>query len=89
MVVDGRTLLEQQGWSLGKLTQQVSDNLGVSEAALLSMVRFNDLSVAKSLICYWRTKEIGLSCREIADSLDISQQAVSNRVPKGKAYCER
>lgn len=89
LVVDDKSLLQQQGWTLEKLTQWVCGHLGVSEAALLSKARSNDLSVAKSLICYWGTKEIGLSCREIADRLSISQQAVSNWVPKGKAYCER
>lgn len=89
LAVDGKTLLGQQGWSLEKLTQRVSDHLGISVAALRSKARSNDLSVAKSLICYWGTQEIGLSCREIADRLNISQQAVSSWVPKGKAYCER
>ncbi|PCI77063.1 MAG: transposase [SAR86 cluster bacterium] len=89
LAVTGKTSLEQRGWTLEKLIQRLSDNFGVSEAMLLSKARSNDLSVVKSLISYWGTQEIGLSCREIALRLNISQQAVSSWVVKGEAYCER
>jgi len=63
--------------------------LGVAEVALLSKARSNKLSIAKSLICYWGTQELGLTCREIATRLNISKQAASSWVWKGKAYCDR
>ena len=89
LAITGKTLLELRGWTLEKLIQRISAVFGVSEAILLTKARSNDLSTAKSLICYWGTEEIGLTCREIGLRLNISQQAVSRWVVKGKAYCER
>lgn len=89
LAITAKASLEQRGWTLERLIQRISSNFGVSEAMLLSKARSNDLSVVKSLISYWGTQEIGLSCREIATRLNISQQAVSNWVVKGEAYCQR
>jgi putative transposase len=79
----------RQGWTLQKLVQCVCKRFGINECTLLSKSRANNLSVAKSLICYWGTQKIGFTCREIAAFLQISQQAVSVWVVKGEAYCTR
>lgn len=89
LAITGKTSMAQRGWTLEKLIQWISAHFGVSESMLLSKARSNDLSVAKSVICYWGTQKIGLTCREIGLRLNISQQAVSSWVVKGAAYCER
>jgi predicted transcriptional regulator len=50
--------------------------------------RANALSKAKALICHWGTQELGLTMRDIAEHLAITQPAVSNWVKKGKEYCD-
>jgi len=82
------TAMARRGWTLAKLVQRVCAHYKITEAMLQSKARSNDLSLAKSLICYWGTQKIGLSCREIGLRLSISQQAVSCWVNKGRAYCE-
>ena len=49
--------------------------------------RANNLSIAKSLICYWGTEELGLTMLEIGLKMGMSQQAISKWVKKGRDYC--
>jgi len=81
--------LQQQGWTFHLLMQRVSGACGVSENELGSKARANNLSLAKSLICYWGKEGLGLTCREMGIRLGISQQAVSGWVAKGRIHCAR
>ena len=44
-------------------------------------------SLARSLVRYLGNEELGLSCREMGAQLNISQQAVSKWIAKGRAHC--
>lgn len=85
--ISRRTLLQQQGWTFDSLVRRVCGKCGVSENELESKARANNLSLAKTLICYWGNEELGLTCREIAARLAISQQAVSKWISNGRTYC--
>jgi hypothetical protein len=83
-----KSYLERSGWSLDKLVGEVCKMVGVNEGALFRKTRQNDASAAKSLICFWGTRVLGFSAREIAAKLGITHTAVSYRVKKGADYCE-
>lgn len=87
LAITQRTLLQQQGWTLDKLVERVCGCCEIRENELLSKARANNLSVAKSLICYLGKEKLGLTCREIAIRLGISQQAVSLWIAKANMYC--
>ena len=49
--------------------------------------RENQLSIARTLICYWGSEYLGLPGTRIAVRLKMSQQAASKALLRGKAYC--
>ena len=61
IMITQRSMLWQKGWTLEKLIQRVCDCYGVSGTVLLSKARANNLSVVKSLICYWGTRKVSTS----------------------------
>jgi REP element-mobilizing transposase RayT len=77
----------QAGWDLDRLIRRVCLYCGVKEEQLAQKARANDLSLAKALICFWGSRELNLSLREIAHRLAISQPATSQWVKRGREYC--
>lgn len=56
---------------------------------LQSKARGGKLAKAKATLCYLGTAELGLSIREIADYLAISQPSASAWVKKGEIFCKQ
>ncbi len=79
---------EQEGWNLEILIEAVCTACGVELRNLRRKARNNQLSRAKSLICYWGVDQLGLSLNGIADRLQISQQAASKWYDKGLLLVE-
>jgi len=77
------------GWTLGKLVEKVCLYCNVREVQLYAKARSNNLSKAKSLICYWGVEELGISHRELSKRLSISQPAISLWVKKGRDFSSR
>jgi REP element-mobilizing transposase RayT len=88
LAMEKRTSRQQAGWDLDALVECVCHYCEVDKNHLTRKSRNNSLSLAKGLISYWGTEELGLTMREIARCLSISQPAVSNWVRQGKAYCD-
>jgi len=44
---------------------------------------------AKSLLCFWAVREVGMSLRELAGRLEISAQRVGFSVERGEAIAHR
>lgn len=61
---------------------------GVDARDLTKIARGNDLSKAKSLICFWGVEEVGLTMLEIGLKMGISQQSISKWVKKGRRHCQ-
>jgi hypothetical protein len=77
-----------QGWDLDKLTKIICSYCDISETQLTNKARRNDLSLAKALICYWGKDELGITLRELASHLQISQQAATKWRKNGIEICE-
>ncbi len=88
LAVQAKSRLKQQGWNLDKLIKIVCHFCVVGENQLFTKAHANSLSRAKSLICYWGTQALGLTSREIADRLQISQPAVSYWIRQGGRIVE-
>jgi DNA-binding transcriptional LysR family regulator len=43
---------------------------------------------ARSLLCYWAVRELGLSATELARQMAISQPAISQSVKRGEAIAK-
>ncbi len=85
--IDARTSRKQQGWNLDLLIDTVCEDYNVERLRLTSKARGNELALVKSLVCFWGAEELGVTLVEIAMRLEISQQAVSKWVKKGRDYC--
>jgi len=81
--------LRQHGWTLNVLVKNVCNFCEISENILLSKARENNLSRAKSLICFFGAKNLDLTRSELAFRLAISPQAVAKWVKKGQSLCEK
>lgn len=82
--MDRATLRSRQGWTLDKLIQHTCGLYQIEEQNLLRKARSDQCSKAKALICLWGTDELGLTATAIAERLQISQQAVSTWIRKGR-----
>jgi len=86
LFLETSTRITRQGWCLEKLIEQVCKVCELRKLDILGKARANNLSTAKSLICYFGTQKLELTAREIATRLKISQPAVSGWVRKGSNY---
>lgn len=89
LAIKKKSLYLQQEWNLNKLIEKVCELCNIDVHQLSGKARANKLAQAKSLICYWGTRELELPLREIAERLRISQPAVSIWVKKGAELCEK
>ncbi len=89
LACDLKSQLERSGWTLHKLIDAVCAKASIEPRDLRRRARRNEISKAKALICFWGVENLGLSYREIADALKISQPGVSYWVKQGKRYCDR
>ncbi|CAN0483549.1 unnamed protein product, partial [Discosporangium mesarthrocarpum] len=80
--------LARQGWDLEKLAQWLCENTGVQQHQLQSKARGGKLAEAKASLGYLASTELGLTVREMADFLSISQPSASAWVKKGEKLCQ-
>lgn len=88
IAVESRSRLARKGWDMERLVSEVCKALDITLAELLKKARANKLSRAKAMICFWGSDKLGLTAREMADRLDISQPAVSRWVEKGRELAD-
>ena len=84
--MERRYRLEAQGLDFGKVVSRVSQLLNIESEQILSTGKQPLRVKAKSLVCYWTVKELGLSGTEVAKLLSLSQPAVSKAVERGKRF---
>lgn len=84
LIVESRSRLIRDGWTLDKLFRNVCEHYELEQSALLKRSRKDSVSRAKALICYFGTERLGLTSREIAEQLQISRPAVSKWISKGR-----
>jgi len=81
--------LARRGLNIEKLAQWVCDINCVQIDQLQSKARGGKLAAAKATLCYLGSTELGLSIREIANFLTISQPSTSAWVRKGEIFCKQ
>ena len=73
-----------EGFDLKKLAKRVGEVLGVAAERVWSFGKCSEVVEARSLLCYWAVKELGVSATEVARGLRVSQPAVSISVRRGE-----
>jgi hypothetical protein len=72
-----------EGFSLEGAGARVAELLAMSSEEVLDMARDHRSVQAHSLLCYWATRELGISQSQLAQTLHITQPAISQAVKRG------
>jgi len=84
-----KTKLLADGWNLERLIKKVTKEFNLKKGELQSGRRFRHLSLAKGVVSYFGSEQLGLSLEEIANQLRISRQAVFLLKEKGEGYAKQ
>jgi REP element-mobilizing transposase RayT len=79
-----RRRLRETGVSFERLVQRVSDIMDLDEWQVLKPSKERPRVKARSLLCFWAAKELGMTMTEVAERLTLSVSAVSQLVNRGE-----
>jgi len=72
-----------EGWDFDRLVVRVSVAMKLDKARVTQSGRYPDVVAARSLLCYWGHRELGISTVELARRLGLTQAAISQAVARG------
>ena len=76
--------IKKQGWTIETVEKRVMEIFGVEKDVIYSKGRRKIQVAARSLLCYWAVRELGLTATELAKRLEMTQPAVSYAVIRGE-----
>ncbi len=77
-------LLKAKGYNFSSVVARVAEILGIEIADVLSKGRQPIRVKARSLLCFWATRELGMSMVDLSKRLKISQPTVSQSAKRGE-----
>ena len=80
--------LKQEGWDIDKIAKKVCGLLGVDIRDIKRLSKRSKLSQAKSLICYFANRELGISGVELSEYFGITRSSISVSIQRGKKLAE-
>jgi putative transposase len=86
--MEKRYSLRSQGVDLEKVASRVSKVLGVKPEEVWAEGKYQRIVDARSLLCYWAVRELGVTMSSLARRLRISVPAVSLSVTRGRRIAE-
>ena len=81
---DRKYLLKSRGFNLDAVVDRVAEVLGINRAEVLSSGRQPHKVQARSLVCFWASRELGMSMVQLSKRLKISQPTTSQSVTRGE-----
>jgi len=79
-----RYRLKAQGYDLDKLIRRVAELCDIEPRDLMAPGKQPQRVRARSLLCYWAVKELGISGTTVAKKIGITQPAASKAVQRGE-----
>lgn len=76
--------LQAQGIDIDKIANRVANILDMDVKEVWASGRYGEIVKARSLLCYWAVRELGISMAFLSKKLNISIPAVSKSVYRGK-----
>jgi len=76
--------LKRLGYDLRRVADRVSQIYGIEPRYILSKGRQRERVDARSLLCYWAVRELGMSLTELARCFGMSPSAVGYSVERGE-----
>lgn len=79
-----RDRLKRDGWDLNRVAVRVCELMTIQKNELLQRSRMSKVSKARELFAYWVNQELGISGKQIADYLDVSNPAITKSIRRGE-----
>jgi REP element-mobilizing transposase RayT len=79
-----RTYFQSKGYDFEWLVQRVAEVFDIETKTVLRKGRYPETVSARSVLCYWATRELEMSTIELSKRLNISQPTVSQSVRRGE-----
>jgi hypothetical protein len=76
--------LRAKGFDFKKVVKRVAELTDLEPAEVLAAGKYKKVIAARSLVCFWAVRELGISQTRLARMLRISQPAVSVAVSRGE-----
>jgi len=87
--LEKKYLLQSRGVSLHTVVERVADIFGIEPETVWASGRYRKIVEARSLMCYWSVRKLGIPMSLLARKLNISITAVSKSVVRGKKLAEK
>ncbi len=87
--LEKKYFLMAQGFDLEKVAGRVADILGMGIEEVWSAGKYRRIVEARSLLCFWAVRELGISMSSLARKLKISLPAISQSVARGEKLARR
>jgi len=86
--LDRKTQLAAAGYSFDWLVKRVAKQLEIEPKDVLAPGKYARSVKARSLLCYWGTRELGVTTVDLARRLNLAQPTVSQAVIRGQKIAE-
>jgi len=87
--MEKRFALRSRGFDLERVASRVSQALKVKPEEVWAEGKYRRIVEARSLLCYWAVRELGVSMSSLARKLKISIPSVSDSVARGRRIAEK
>lgn len=77
--------LKRRGYDLARIAKRVAEIYRMERDEIFSKGKQQRKVKAKSLLCFWAVREVGMSLREVAARLEMSAPGVGYAVERGEA----
>jgi len=77
--------LKARGYNLNRIAERVAEIYGMEEREVFAKGRQHQKVKARSLLCFWAARELGMSLTDLARELDMSTPGVGFAVERGEA----
>jgi putative transposase len=80
--------LGAQGYNFDWLVKHVAKLLNSEPKDVLAQGKYKQCVKARGLLCYWGTRELGMTTVELAKKLNLAQPTISQSVMRGRKIAE-
>ena len=82
--MERKNKLKAQGYDFDWLVKHVAMLLNLEPKDVLARGKYKQSVKARGLLCYWGTRELGMTTVELAKKLDLAQPTVSQSAMRGR-----
>lgn len=86
--LERKYILKARGYDFAWLAKRVADVTGLNVKEVLAPGKYSQSVRARSLLCYWATRELGITTVELSKKLRLAQPTVSQSVRRGQKIAE-